>query len=123
MFVCLVIVLVYTSVTLWQWFGEDISRLNCIENAVEFATSLLSAVILSLTVSSRLYLLLVIVFCLRCTAFLLSRKRLLRDFNNVEYCKVATTVLETATIGIIQTTNTNLIAFFACLTVTLQVVH
>lgn len=119
----MVVVATYSSVTLWQWFGETAAKVNRIENAVEFLSAFVAAGILALTIGSDLYLLLIVVFCLKTIAFVWVRKVLLRDFSKVDYSKVATMALEVASLASIKTNSVILIVSIIVPTVLLQLAH
>lgn len=76
-----------------------------------------------MTVHSDTYLLLILVFCVRAIGYIWPRKVLLRDFNNIEYFKIATTMLEVVTLCVVKTWNVNIITGLVCLTVTAQFTH
>jgi hypothetical protein len=63
------------------------------------------------------------VYAFRCGIYLLKRQVLLRDFRNVEYIKLFSTVLEMATITLTLTNRTSVIVTVTILTVVSHLVH
>lgn len=65
---------------------------------MEFTTAIIASAILALTLHRITFLLLIIVFFIRTMIYLLVRIYLLRDFNLMEYVKIAVFLLEAVTI-------------------------
>jgi len=121
--VSIAIIVAYIIVTIWQWFEEIAAKVNRIENVCEFISAILAAIVLTFTIHSDLFLLLIILFSVRAFVYVWTRKLLLRDFSKFEYFKVLTTLFEVATLCLVTSQSTAAVGSFVFLTITLQVIH
>lgn len=82
----------YLLVTMYQVWGENIAKINRIENAMEFLCGCACALILCNSLHNHNYLYLTIVFSFRAGCYIMLRRVILRDFRNIEYLKILSTV-------------------------------
>jgi hypothetical protein len=120
---CLALIVCYITMIVWQWFFETVAKVNRIENVCDFLSIVLSSLVISLSVYKKWYLMLVVVFALRGGSYFWSRKKLLRDFFNIEYMKIVTTVLECITFATLLSGSMITMAILSFVTVLLQLSH
>jgi hypothetical protein len=83
----------YLLVTIYQIWFETVALINRIENATEFFCDWAAAVILSFDIFSDRYILITCVFAFRGGAYIILRRTILRDFKDIEYIKIFSTLL------------------------------
>lgn len=91
---CMVLLIVYVGVTLYQWFLETTANVSKVENVMEFVSAALVSLILTVTIHHKTYLLIMVVFVGRSIVYVVSRRVFLRDFFRAEYFKGAVTLFE-----------------------------
>lgn len=117
------LLLAYSGVTIYQFFLEDTSKVNKIENANEFLSAVFGAMIVAVSMHSKAYTALVVIFIFRGAVYIISRRRLLRDFFNIEYLKVVTVCLEVTTILVLISDSAAAAVVLSILTVVFQLMH
>ena len=85
--------LTYLLVTFYQVWWETIAKVNKVENALEFGSACIASLIICGSIHSRVYLLLMLLFCFRAGVYVMLRRVILRDFRNIEYLKLFSTAL------------------------------
>lgn len=113
----------YLLVTAFQIWGENISRLNRVEDAMEFFSAATVAWVISQSLHKKLYAAVVIILLFRGAVYIMLRRIILRDFKTIEYTKVFTTVLECITVCLTLSKSTAAIACSAVITVSIQLMH
>lgn len=77
---CMILLIVYVGITLYQWFLETTANVSKVENVTEFASAALTSLILTVTIHHKTYLLITLVFIGRTVVYIVSRRGFLRDF-------------------------------------------
>jgi hypothetical protein len=110
----------YLFYTIYQIWWETTAKIHKIENASEFLCDCLASLIICCTVYKKSYLLLLVVYAFRCGVYLIKRQVILREFRNIEYIKIFSTLLEIIAISL---TLTNLTSVIITITISAVITH